>query len=523
MLNFSKFQISWILAVCLVAIYFSLPTLFGKEKGEMNYLPDSKVNLGLDLRGGSYLLLEVNFDAYIAEQLDNLRGDIRNAFRDKKVNGQRIGYTGGINITGDKITFTLTDAAIASDIKDIMRGISRELSVNINGASVEVGYDDMALKNMHKNIMDQSIEIVRRRVDETGTREPDIQRQGENRILLQVPGLDNPEYLKQLLGKTAKLTFHLLDETLPFPDTTKGAVPPGTERLKSEDGTHSYAIKSKIMLSGDLLANANAGISSNSQPVVNIHFNNLGSKKFADITKDNVGKPFAIVLDNKVITAPVIRSVILGGTAEISGSFTIKEANDLALLLRAGALPAPLNIVEERSVGPSLGADSITAGKNAITLGLVFVTCFMALFYGLFGLFADVALVVNMFMVLAVMSLFGATLTLPGIAGLVLTMGMSVDANVLIFERIREEIRLGRSAFASIEHGFRQAFGTIFDSHVTTLSAALILYIFGVGPVKGFAVTLSVGILTSLFSAVLLTRMMVVVWLKKVRPKTIPI
>jgi protein-export membrane protein SecD len=325
------------------------------------------------------------------------------------------------------------------------------------------------------------------------------------------------------LGKTAKLTFHLLDETMPFPDNSNKPVPQGSVRVKSEDGATGYVIKTKVMISGEQLSGAGPGINTNSQPVVNIHFNNIGSKKFADITKENLGKPFAIVLDNKVITAPVIRSVILGGTAEISGNFTTQSANDLALLLRAGALPAPLDIVEERTVGPSLGADSIVAGKRAITYGLIFVCGFMFLFYGLFGMFSNIALVVNMLMVLAIMGLFGATLTLPGIAGLVLTMGMAVDANVLIFERLREEIKMGKSAFAAIDHGFQQSFRTIFDSHVTTLSAAIIMYAFGAGAVKGFALTLAVGIITSLFSAVLLTRLMVVVWLKKWKPKSIPI
>jgi preprotein translocase subunit SecD len=523
MLNFSWFKIACIGLVCFFSILFSLPTFLGDSAEKIPFLPNSKVNLGLDLRGGSYLLLEVNFDAYLAEQLDNLRGDIRNSFRTEKVNGEIIGYTGGINIVGDKINFTLTNPAIASDVSSIIRKISSDLSVSKNGAEIQVGYDDLAIKKMRKTTMDQSIEIVRRRVDETGTREPDIQRQGDNRILLQVPGLDNPEHLKAILGKTAKLSFHLLNDSFPFPDTSKNPVPMGTSRLKSENGQQSYAILNKVMLSGDLLVNATTGINNNGQPVVNIRFNNIGAKKFADITRENEGKPFAIVLDNKVITAPVIRSVILGGTAEISGQFTTKDASDLSLLLRAGALPAPLVIVEERSVGPSLGADSITAGKNAIILGLIFVTAFMLIFYGLFGMFANLALIVNMIMVIAIIALFSATLTLPGIAGLVLTMGMSVDANVLIFERMREEIKLGRTPFAAIDNGFAQAFRTIFDSHITTLSAAIILYIFGAGPVKGFAVTLSVGIITSLFSSVLLTRFMVVTWLKKARPKTIPL
>lgn len=522
MLNFSKFKIFAILTVALLSIYFSLPTLLGSKADNLGFLPDKKVNLGLDLRGGSYLLLEVNFNEYLKEQLESLRGDIRAAFRGKEVNGERIRYSGGINISGQKIVFAMTDMSATDEVRKILKDVSRDITVNVKGNNIEVAFDELAVKTMQKNVLDQSIEIVRRRVDETGTREPDIQRQGDDRILLQVPGLDNPENLKNLLGKTAKMTFHLLNESMPYPDTGRGPVPPGTIRLKSADGT-AYAIKKKVMVSGDLLVNATPGVNQYGQPVVNIRFNSLGAKKFGDITKENVGKPFAIVLDGQVITAPVIRSVILGGTAEISGSFTTQEASDMALLLRAGALPAPLNIVEERTVGPSLGADSIEAGKNAVIIGMVFVMGSMFLAYGLFGVFSNIALLINMSLIIAVISLFGATLTLPGIAGIVLTMGMAVDANVLIFERIREEVGIGKTPFAAIDNGFSQAFRTIFDSNVTTLIAAFLLYIFGSGPVKGFAVTLSVGILASMFSAVLLTRLMVVVWLKEKRPTRIPI
>lgn len=522
MLNFSRLKITFILLVCLASIFLSLPTfLNGKSGSEM--LPGNKINLGLDLRGGSYLLLEVDFDSYIKEQLENLKNDIRASLRKEKVNGQPVRYVGGINVVGQKVTLNLVDKSVSSEVTKIIRAVSPAVSISQNDGKFEITYDDLSLRTMKKNLIEQSIEIVRRRVDETGTREPDIQRQGDDRILLQVPGLDNPEHLKGLLGKTAKMTFHLLNDSFPYPDTTSGTMPQGTVRLKSENGQTAYAIKSEVMLSGDLLVNASPGVNSYGQPVVNLHFNNLGARKFGDITKENVGKPFAIVLDDKVITAPVIRSAILGGTAEISGNFTTQEASDTALLLRAGALPAPLKVIEERSVGPSLGADSIEAGKKAIIYGLICVTVFMAITYGLFGLFANIALVMNMIMIVAIMSLFGATLTLPGIAGIVLTMGMAVDANVLIYERIREEIRRGRSPFAAIEHGFQLAFGTIFDSNITTLIVGFLLYVFGSGAVKGFAVTLSVGILASMFSAVLLTRLMVVLWLKKTRPKTIPI
>jgi len=523
MLNFSAFKISFIALVCILAVFFCLPTIIGQKSEDITFLPDTRVNLGLDLRGGSYLLLEVNFEAYLKEQLDNLRSSIRSSFRGKKINGQRIKYSSGLNIVGDKITFALNDMSTAPEIIRIIRELSQDIVVSVNNSNIETGFDKVSIKQMKKNVLEQSIEIVRRRVDETGTREPDIQRQGDNRILLQVPGLENPEHLKSLLGKTAKLTFHLLNESLPYPDTTKGPVPPGTMRLPSENGQNNYAIKRKVMLSGDLLVDARPGMNSFGQPVVNLRFNNLGAKKFGDITKGNVGKPFAIVLDKKVLTAPVIRSVILGGTAEISGSFTTQQAQDLSLLLRAGALPAPLDIIEERTVGPNLGANSITAGKNAILIGIILVMIFMILSYGLFGLFSDIALLMNMIIIIAVISIFEATLTLPGIAGIVLTMGMAVDANVLIFERIKEEVRLGKTPFAAVDGGFKQAFRTIIDSNVTTLIAALLLYSFGSGPIKGFAVTLSVGILASMFSAILLTRLMVVTWLKKKRPNALPI
>jgi len=522
MLNFSPFKIAAILLICLLAVIFSLPTFLGDKAESIGILPDKKVNLGLDLRGGSYLLLEVDFNEYLKEQLDNLKNDIRDSFRGKQVNGERIGYTGGINVVGDKVQFNLTNPAITSDVVQIIREISPEISIDTNERTIMVSYDDKAIDKMQKNVLAQSIEIVRRRVDETGTREPDIQRQGENRILLQVPGLDNPEHLKSLLGKTAKLTFHLLNDAFPYPDTTRKPTPPGTVRLYSQDGT-AYAIKQQVIISGDMLVNASPGVNQYGQAVVNIRFNNIGAKKFADITKKNVGKPFAIVLDGKVITAPVIRTAILGGTAEISGSFTTQSASDMALLLRAGALPAPLDIVEERTVGPSLGADSIAAGKSAVLVSIILVIIFMLASYGLFGLFSNIALLINIIMIIAVISVFGATLTLPGIAGIVLTMGMAVDANVLIFERIREEVRLGKSPFAAVDNGFSQAFKTILDSNITTLIAALLLYIFGSGPIKGFAVTLSVGISSSMFSAILLTRLMVVSWLKRKRPSTIPL
>jgi preprotein translocase subunit SecD len=509
-------------AICLAALVVSLPNFY---KVDSRFFPQSTFNLGLDLRGGSYLLLEVDTDSYMKEQLQNLRNEVRAAFRGKKANGERIRYNGGIRTKDGAVHFQLTNAAQTEEVEKIVKKLSQDYTVEADETGhFVVGFSEDYVEVSKKNVLEQSIEIVRRRVDETGTREPDIQRQGDDRILLQVPGLKDPEQLKRLLGKTAKLTFHLVDPNFPFPDTTRAHVPPSSARLKSDDDANvHYTIQKRVMVSGDELVDARPAYNNMGQPVVNIRFNSIGSKKFGDVTKKNLNKPFAIVLDNKVITAPVIRGVILGGTAEISGSFTTESANDLAILLRAGSLPAPINVIEERTVGPSLGADSIAAGKKAMLIAIVLVVIFMGLSYGLFGIFSNVALLTNIVLITAVLSLFGATLTLPGIAGIVLTMGMAVDANVLIFERIREETRLGKTPYASVDNGFKQAFKTILDANITTLIAAILLYNFGSGPIKGFAVTLSVGILTSMFSAILLTRMLVVTWLKSKRPNTLPI
>jgi preprotein translocase subunit SecD len=519
MLHFSKWTIGLILTVCLSALYISLPNINALKEGILGQaLPEKTLHLGLDLQGGSYLLLEVDTNVYIHDQLETLSSDIRAAFRGKKVDGKRIYYTGGIKVGRDALSIALKDPAIASGVSRVIRGISKDLDVQDDDGTLRISYTDKAYDQMVRNVLDQSIEIVRRRVDETGTREPDIQRQGESRILLQVPGLKDPGQLKRLLGKTAKLSFHMVADNVP----ASGILPPGVMRLRDED-KRSYSIYKQVMISGDQLAGASPGYNQYNQPVVNIRFNSLGAKKFADVTRANVGKPFAIVLDKKVLTAPVIRTAILGGAAEISGNFTTESANDLAILLRAGALPAPLKIIEERTVGASLGADSIAAGKMAVILGIVAVVVFMLLSYGLFGVFSNVALLINIILVIAVLTLLQATLTLPGIAGIALTVGMAVDANVLIFERIREEVRLGKTPFAAIDNGFKQAFVTIADSNITTLLAAILLYAFGSGPVKGFAVTLSVGILTSMFSAILLTRFMVVTWLRKKRPSVLPL
>lgn len=525
MLHFPAWKITLIVGSCLLFVLLAIPSLLTEQTRAAlpDWLPKKTINLGLDLQGGSQLLLQVDFNAYLSEQMTNLADEIRTKFR-----AEKIGYR-GLSVSEGKVVFTLREDTTAN-IEKVLNDISRDLDVEEQGGQYAVAFSERWQRTSRQQVIGQSLEIVNRRVNETGTREPIIQRQGEDRILLQVPGLQDPEHLKNLLGRTAKMTFHLVDMSVAPQDAEHGIVPPGTRLVAADksdryEGSPSrYALYARVEVSGDMLVDAHTTYDQQTgEPVVAFRFNTAGARKFGEITAANVGKPFAIVLDNKVITAPVIRSPILGGSGIISGNFTTASANDLALLLRAGALPAPLKVIEERSVGPSLGADSIAAGTKACIIGIALVVLFMVIFYGLFGFFANVAMLVNAFMTMAILALFEATLTLPGIAGIVLTVGMAVDANVLIYERMREEIKNGKSPYAAVENGFRLAFGTIFDSHVTTFVAALILYNFGTGSVKGFAVTLAIGIICSLFTAVLVTRLMVVTWLKKKRPKLLPI
>ncbi|MGD9502723.1 MAG: protein translocase subunit SecD, partial [Methyloceanibacter sp.] len=374
--------------------------------------------------------------------------------------------------------------------------------------------------------VEASIETIRRRVDALGTTEPSIQREGRDRVLVQVPGISDVERLKTLIGETGKLEFKLVD---PAADPQQAAAtkqaPPGDELAYSNDTPPiPYVLKSQTLLTGESLENATPGFDQNtSEPVVNFKFDAGGAKRFGRVTQENVGLPFAILLDGKVITAPVIREPILGGQGQISGNFTVERANDLAVLLRSGALPAKLSVIEERTVGASLGADSVAQGKKAALIGLLLVMIFMVAGYGLFGLFADIAVLLNMALIFAALSLMGATLTLPGIAGIVLVIGIAVDANVLINERIREEIRAGKSPFAAVDAGYSRALVTIIDSNVTTLIAVLVLFWLGSGPVRGFAVTLTIGIIASMFTAVTVTRLMVYYWLRWARPQTIPL
>ena len=387
--------------------------------------------------------------------------------------------------------------------------------------TVVISYSDTALNQLKAKVVDQSIEIVRRRIDELGTKEPVIQRQGSDRIVVQLPGLQNPEYVKTLLGKTAKMAFHLVDNRSTAADARRGKLSTTSRLINSTDG-ETLVISRKPVVGGENLIDAQPSFQEG-DPVVSFKFNGLGGKKFGEATKNNIGERLAIVLDNEVISAPVIQSAILGGSGVISGNFTVKSASDLALLLRSGALPAPLEVLEERTVGAGLGADSIREGVYASIIGLIAVVVFMIAAYGLFGVFTTVTVFINLFLMLGILSFIGATLTLPGIAGIILTIGMAVDANVLIFERMREEVKNGRSTKDAAEAGFTEAWSTILDSNLTTLVAAAVLFYFGSGPVRGFAVTLAIGIASSMFTSVTVTRVIIASWIAKYKPTKLPI
>ena len=518
MIHMARWKVILVLVVCALGVLYSLPNVMGAgarqfiEEKLPSIVPSKTVNLGLDLQGGSHLLLQVDLGTVMKERSEALVSSLRPELRSEKIGYKRLkDIPNGVRVS-------LRDAGDADAVKKVIRGIDRNLEVSVKGADVlEAVFGDLAIKEIQDQTINQSIEIVRRRIDETGTREPTIQRQGDERILVQLPGLDNPERIKELLGKTAKLTFHLVNA-----DVSRSASSTMVLPMANEPG-QTISIARRAELTGDMLVNAQYAPDQNGQSAVSFRFNTTGAKKFCNLSRENTGKLFAIVLDHEVISAPVIREPICGGQGQISGGFSIKEANDLALLLRAGALPAPLKILEERTVGPSLGADSVEAGKIASLIGLAGVLVFMFITYGRFGVYANVALMVNVALIFALLSSLQATLTLPGIAGIVLTIGMAVDANVLIFERIKEEIAGGRSPMSAIDAGFSRAMGTIIDSNLTTLIAAMILYSFGTGPIKGFSVTLAIGIITSFFSAIMVTRLLVVTWLMKNKPSELKI
>ncbi|HEX9361874.1 MAG TPA: protein translocase subunit SecD [Bradyrhizobium sp.] len=533
MLYFTRWKALAIILTALVVCLCAVPNFFPEAtvKGWPAWA-QRRLVLGLDLQGGSYLLLEVDSNYVKKEKLDQIRDDIRRSLRDAK-----IGYT-GLAVRNDAAEVRIsrdTDVGNAlAKLRELSQplggllGSSGQRSLEVSdagGGLIRITVPQAAITERIRQTIEQSIQIVERRVNQLGTVEPVIQRQGTDRILVQVPGLQDPSRLKELLGKTAKMEFRMVDPTVPPDQAQQGRVPPDSEVLMSSTSPKTpYVIKKQVLVSGGDLTDAQPGFDQRSgEPIVSFRFNTSGSRKFAQATSENVGQPFAIVLDNEVISAPVIREPITGGSGQISGSFTVQQANDLAILLRAGALPAPLTVIEERTVGPGLGQDSIEKGELAAYVGSIMVIVFMLVTYRLFGVFANVAVAINVAMIFGVLSLLNATLTLPGIAGIVLTVGIAVDSNVLIYERIREELRGGRNAISAIDAGFRRALSTILDSNITTFIAAAVLFYIGTGPVRGFAVTLGIGIITTVFTAFTLTRLIVAWWVRWKRPQTVPI
>ncbi|MSP46050.1 MAG: protein translocase subunit SecD [Xanthobacteraceae bacterium] len=535
MLHFSRLKATTVLFTTFLFCAFAIPNFF-PEKTVQSWpkWAQRHLVLGLDLQGGSHILLEVDTNAVRKEKVESLRDDVRRVVREN-----RLGSPGAATIRGTTVEFRVREGVDAQVALTKLRELSQPLGgilsatgqrtvdvVEAGNGIVRLTPTEPAIVERIRQSVEQSIQIVEKRVNELGTVEPSIQRQGVDRILVQVPGLQDPSRLKELLGKTAKLAFRLVDQTVPIDQALNGNVPAESDLLKSTkaENNQPYLIEKRVVVSGEDLTDAQPGFDQRTtEPIVSFRFNNNGARRFAQITQENVGKPFAIVLDNEVISAPVIREPILGGSGQISGNFTVQAANDLAILLRAGALPAPLTIIEERTVGPGLGQDSIEKGKLASYVGSAMVIIFMFLTYGLFGLFANIAVAINVAMIFGVLSLLNATLTLPGIAGIVLTVGIAVDSNVLIYERIREEVRAGRSPIMAIDAGFTRALATILDSNITTFIAAAVLFFIGTGPVRGFAVTLGIGIITTVFTAFTLTSLIVAMWVRWWRPKTVPI
>jgi len=509
-LYFSKIKILTILVFTIVLTLFCLSNF---TKFDDNFF-EKKINLGLDLQGGSYLLLEIDNSPVITQKLQNKLSSLRNYFKDEKIQYKNLKI-----VNNELISFELGNSFVNDFIETINdedgslnpyypRFKSFEFDSEVNNNLFNLKFSKYGLIELKKGSLDQAIEIVRRRVDEIGTNEPNILKRGNDRILVELPGLDDPMRIKSLLGKTANLTFRFVVKT----DEPSF----GSEKLLFEDGTEEAIVSKRIILSGDNLVDANPRMDTQSnQTVVSFSLDRAGAKKFGKATTSGVGKRLAIVLDNKIISAPVIREAIVGGSGQITGDFTFQSATDLALLLRSGALPAPLNIIEERTVGPDLGQDSINAGLIALLIGFVLVILFMFFKYKIFGIIANFSLIINLFLLVGILTLFEATLTLPGIAGIILTVGMAVDANVLIFERIKEELKNEKNNIIAFDSGYTRSKTAVIDANITTLISAVILFFLGSGPVKGFSVTLGVGIFTTLFSVYFIARLLTSIYVTK--------
>jgi preprotein translocase subunit SecD len=530
MLEFPRWKVWLVTFVVALGILFSIPSLIAGttlKNSWPSWLPQYKINLGLDLAGGSHLLLEADSNDAQKQRLQSMEDSVATELRrDPRVE------IGDISTTGGRLSFLVRDPTQVDAAVERLRNLTkpqgltgqRDWDVQVMD-STRVVMIPTAEGNARamKDAMSVARDVVRRRIDPGGTKEITVITEGQNRVLVQVPGVEDPEALKKLIGQTARLEFKLVDLSANPQEVAAGHAPPGSQVLPMADGNGFIAVKRRVMVSGDQLTDAKQSFDQDGRPDIDITFNTAGARRFGRVTQENVNKPFAIILDDKVLSAPNINEPILGGRAQIMGSFTVQQAHDLAVSLSSGKLPVKLNVIEERTVGPDLGKDSIHKGVIASVIGTGLVILFMLVTYGRFGVYANIALVVNAFLILGIMAIFNATLTLPGIAGFILTIGAAVDANVLINERIREEIRRGRRLIDAVETGYHEAFRAIFDANVTHVISAGIMAYFGSGPVRGFAVVLMIGVVTSVFTAVYFTRMLVALWIRRTRPRALHI
>lgn len=506
MLHFSKLKIFSIIFVVILGILFFLPNLFTSN---LSFLPKKKIVLGLDLQGGSYLLLEVNSKPLFKDKLEAKSFELK-----KKLRMERISYE-SFETTESIISFQLNldnkenilKLLNENNLNESIDETNKELDYQILNDKIIINLSEAYKKRIKKNAMEQSLEIIRSRIDELGTREPTIIAQGEQRILIELPGIKNPKRIKEIIGTTAKLTFRFIADN--------NAKKTSYEKLQTKNELETYNVQKKLVLSGEHLTDAQPGFDNlNNSSVVNFKLDSFGAKKFAYATKNNIGKRLAIIIDNKVVSAPVVRDAITTGNGQISGSFSVEEANNLAIVLRSGALPAPMSIIEERTVGPDLGQESIDKGIVSLVIGFILVILYIFYNYRIFGLFANISLFINLILLISILTIIEATLTLPGIAGIILTVGMAVDANVLIYERIKEEMAMESNILIAFDNGYKKVLTTLLDANITTLIAAFVLYFIGSGPIKGFAVTLATGIITSLFTTFVLGRMFVSFYIK---------
>ena len=530
MLEFPRWKVWLVSLVVALGVLLSIPSLIAPTTLASHWpkwLPDYKINLGLDLAGGSHLLMEADAADMQKQRLQAMQDSAETELRrDPRID------VGDISTSGGRLSFIVRDPTQLDAAVERMRTLTKPLALTgnrdwdvqvVDSTRVVLTPTPSGTVQAMKDAMGVARDVVRRRIDPGGTREITVQTEGNNRVLVEVPGIDNPDELKKLIGQTARLEFKLVDLSANPNDVKAGHAPPGSEVVPMADGTGAIAVKRRVMVSGDQISKAQQSFDENGRPDIQLTFDSTGARRFGRTTQENVGKPFAIILDGKVLSYPTIDSPILGGNAQITGNFTVQSAHDLAVSLQSGRLPVKLNFIEERSIGPDLGKDSIHKGAIASGVSIVAVIIFMLVTYGRFGVYANIALVVNAFLILGIMAMFNATLTLPGIAGFILTIGAAVDANVLINERIREEIRRGRRLLDAVETGYHEAFRAIFDANVTHVISAAIMAYFGSGPVRGFAVVLLIGVVTSVFTAVYFTRMLVALWIRRARPRELHI